>query len=63
MRTMNPNVVATPGTKRQRYIEENVAAESIALSADDVRALDATFPPGVASGTRYSADSMKLLEI
>ncbi len=62
MLAKDPIVVPIPGTKRQRYIEENVAAEAIALGADDMRALDETFPPGVAAGTRYPAESMKLLE-
>jgi aryl-alcohol dehydrogenase-like predicted oxidoreductase len=62
MLAMDPNVVPIPGTKRQRYIEENVAAEAITLSADDMRALDDTFPLGVAAGTRYPEESMRLLE-
>jgi len=62
MLAMDPNVVPIPGTKRQRYIEENVAAEGLTLSADDMRALNDAFPAGAAAGTRYPEESMRLLE-
>jgi aryl-alcohol dehydrogenase-like predicted oxidoreductase len=62
MLAMDPIVVPIPGTKRQRYLEENAAAEAIALTDDERRALDDTFPPGVAAGTRYPEESMRLLE-
>jgi aryl-alcohol dehydrogenase-like predicted oxidoreductase len=62
MLAMDPNVVPIPGTKRQRYIEENVAAEAITLTNEEMKALNDAFPAGAAAGTRYPAESMKLLE-
>ena len=56
------DIVPIPGTKRRRYLEMNAAAADVALSAEDVAALDDMFPPGVAAGTRYPAESMRLLE-
>ncbi len=56
------DIVPIPGTKRRRYLEMNAAAADVALSAEDVAALDDRFPPGVAAGTRYPAESMRLLE-
>jgi len=56
------DIVPIPGTKQQRYLDENVGAASIALSTADVAALDAAFPIGAAAGTRYPAASMRLLE-
>jgi aryl-alcohol dehydrogenase-like predicted oxidoreductase len=56
------NIVPIPGTKRRRYVEDNVAAAAIALTAADIADLDALFPVGSAAGTRYPADSMKLLD-
>jgi aryl-alcohol dehydrogenase-like predicted oxidoreductase len=56
------DIVPIPGTKRRRYLEMNAAAADVALSAEDVAALDDLFPPGVAAGTRYPAESMRLLE-
>jgi aryl-alcohol dehydrogenase-like predicted oxidoreductase len=47
------DVVPIPGTKRRRYLEENVAALDVELSADDLRRLDDAFPPGAAAGDRY----------
>jgi aryl-alcohol dehydrogenase-like predicted oxidoreductase len=56
------DIVPIPGTKRRRYLEENVAAVDIALTAQDVAALDEAFPPGAAAGMRYPPESMRLLE-
>ena len=57
-----PAIVPIPGTKRTRYLEENVAAADITLGDGEVAALDAAFPIGAAAGTRYPAESMRLLE-
>jgi aryl-alcohol dehydrogenase-like predicted oxidoreductase len=48
------DVVPIPGTKRVRYLEENVAAADIELTEDDLRRLDALAPVGVAAGARYA---------
>ncbi len=50
------DVVPIPGTKRRTYLEENVGATGVQLTADDLARLDAIAPPGVAVGGRY-ADS------
>jgi aryl-alcohol dehydrogenase-like predicted oxidoreductase len=46
-------VVAIPGTKRRKYLEENVAAADVELTTDDLAALDEAAPVGVAAGSRY----------
>jgi aryl-alcohol dehydrogenase-like predicted oxidoreductase len=48
------DVVPIPGTKRVRYLEENVAATEIVLTADDLLRLDEVFPRGAAAGDRYA---------
>ncbi len=53
------DVVPIPGTKRVAYLEENLGALDVRLSADDLRRLDAAMPPGAARGTRYPAAQMK----
>jgi aryl-alcohol dehydrogenase-like predicted oxidoreductase len=53
------DIVAIPGTKRVRYLEENVAASDIVLSDEDVTRLDEAFPPGAAVGERYPEAAMK----
>jgi len=48
-----PDVVPIPGTKRRRYLEDNVAAADIELTDDDLARLEEIAPPGVAAGGRY----------
>ena len=48
------DVVPIPGTKRVRYLEENVAAASVMLSVDDLAAIEAALPAGAAVGERYA---------
>jgi aryl-alcohol dehydrogenase-like predicted oxidoreductase len=47
------DIVPIPGTKRRRYLEQNVGAFDVALSAAEAVRLAAAFPPGVTAGTRY----------
>jgi aryl-alcohol dehydrogenase-like predicted oxidoreductase len=47
------DVVPIPGTKRVRYLEENVAAAELELDPAEIAELDGVFPPGAASGDRY----------
>jgi aryl-alcohol dehydrogenase-like predicted oxidoreductase len=48
------DVVPIPGTKRLAYLEQNVAAAEIELSAEDLLRLDAAAPVGAAAGDRYA---------
>ena len=48
-----------PGTKRRKYLEENVAALELQLTAEDMRSLAGVFPQGAASGLRYPEHMMK----
>jgi aryl-alcohol dehydrogenase-like predicted oxidoreductase len=47
------DVVPIPGTKRVKYLEENVAATDVALSADDLAALETAVPRDAVAGDRY----------
>jgi len=47
------DVVPIPGTKRRTYLEENLDALSVKLSAAEVADLDQAFPAGMTAGTRY----------
>ncbi|HUE27161.1 MAG TPA: aldo/keto reductase [Solirubrobacteraceae bacterium] len=47
------DIVPIPGTKRRRYLEENVEATEIGLDEDDLRRLDEAAPPGETAGDRY----------
>jgi len=52
------DIVAIPGTKRRKYLEENVAAVNVSLDPVEVATLDAALPPGITSGARYGAKMM-----
>ena len=58
-----PDIVPIPGTKRRRYLEENLAAVDLQLSASERVQLSAAFPPGVTAGTRYPEKQLKALGI
>lgn len=47
------DVVPIPGTKRVKYLEQNAAAADVTLSDADLARIEAVFPVGAASGTRY----------
>jgi aryl-alcohol dehydrogenase-like predicted oxidoreductase len=51
--------VPIPGTKRVRYLEENVAALTVALGPDDLARIDEVAPQGAAAGTRYPEAGMR----
>jgi aryl-alcohol dehydrogenase-like predicted oxidoreductase len=55
------DIIPIPGTKRRKYLEENIAALEVKLDTRDLAELDAAFPPDVAAGTRYAEASMKTL--
>jgi aryl-alcohol dehydrogenase-like predicted oxidoreductase len=48
-----PDLVPIPGTKRVKYLEENLGAPQVTLTPDDLARMDAAFPPGAATGARY----------
>jgi aryl-alcohol dehydrogenase-like predicted oxidoreductase len=55
------DVVPIPGTKRRRYLEENVGAVDVTLTSDELAAIEEVAPVGVASGERYPAAAMQTL--
>lgn len=58
-----PDIVAIPGTKRSERVDENLAALSVTLTADDVARLSKAIPPGAAAGSRYPEAAMKAVYI
>jgi len=55
------NIVPIPGTKRRQYLEENVAALEVKLSAEDLRRIEEIFPAGAAAGLRYPEHMMSIV--
>jgi aryl-alcohol dehydrogenase-like predicted oxidoreductase len=57
-----PDIVPIPGTKRRRYLEENVAAAELRLTSVDLARIEAAIPRGSAHGERYSPASQALVD-
>jgi len=56
------DMVPIPGTKRRSYLEENVAAAALRLSAAEMATLDSALPPGTVAGPRYPEHLMALID-
>lgn len=56
-------IIPIPGTKRRTYLQENVEAVSISLSAQELAALDAIFPADATAGLRYPKEVLAMLDI
>ena len=53
------DIVPIPGTKKRKYLEENIAALDVELTTEDIRRIDDVFPRGAAAGPRYPEAMMK----
>ena len=53
------DIVPIPGTKRRKYLEENLRAVEINLSPEMLAELNTIFPPDAVSGDRYNEHAMK----
>jgi aryl-alcohol dehydrogenase-like predicted oxidoreductase len=56
------DIVPIPGTKRRAYLEENLAAAALKLSAAQLQALDAALAPEKISGPRYAPGNMATID-
>ncbi|MFC8127254.1 aldo/keto reductase [Streptomyces sp. NPDC057302] len=56
------DVVPIPGTRREKYLTENLGALAVELSAEELAAIDAVAPAGAVSGTRYDEGSIGLVD-
>ena len=57
-----PDIVPIPGTKRRQYLEENVGAADLSLSAEEVSRLDAALSPENVAGPRYTEKQMATVD-
>ncbi|MWC29678.1 aldo/keto reductase [Paenibacillus sp. MMS18-CY102] len=57
------DIVPIPGTKRRAYLEENVGALAVTLTAEELALIEETAPKGVAFGSRYPEASMKMINL
>ncbi|MEU3726445.1 aldo/keto reductase [Streptomyces sp. NPDC031705] len=56
------DVVPIPGTRRLRYLEENLGALAVELSPEDLAAIEAAAPAEQVAGTRYDAASLTFVD-
>lgn len=57
------DVIPIPGTRRIKYLDDNLGALGVSLSQDELQQIDRALPPGAAAGERYSTEGMKGLAI
>jgi aryl-alcohol dehydrogenase-like predicted oxidoreductase len=55
------DVAPIPGTKRRKYLAENLGAADVTLTPAELAALDEAFPPEAVSGQRYTDGGMDLV--
>lgn len=53
------DIVPIPGTKRRKYLEENIAALELKLTKEDLARINEIAPVGVATGARYNQEMMQ----
>jgi aryl-alcohol dehydrogenase-like predicted oxidoreductase len=57
------DVVPIPGTKRRKYLEENLGALNVSISAPELARIDEIAPHGAAAGARYVAAGMQRVNL
>lgn len=55
------DIITIPGTKRRKYLEENIGSENVKLTEEDLKTIEAIMPAGIVSGTRYPEKFMNAL--
>lgn len=57
------DIIPIPGTKRITYLQDNLGALDVQLTAQELATISAAFPPGVAAGQRYTQEGMKGIDV
>jgi len=56
------DIVPIPGTKRVKYLDDDLGAINVRLTSEELAQIDAVLPVGAASGERYHAQAMKAID-
>jgi aryl-alcohol dehydrogenase-like predicted oxidoreductase len=56
------DIITIPGTRRVKYLEQNIAAADVLLSKEELQRIEAIMPAGIVAGTRYPEMLMKQLD-
>jgi len=59
---ISKGILPIPGTKRVKYVEQNIAAAGIVLTAEEIARLEAIVPLGTSTGARYDAANMQSID-
>ena len=59
MLAQGQDIVPIPGTKRAKYLDENMAAIDVRLTPEELEQINAVLPAGLTSGDRYPAHAMQ----
>ena len=57
------NIIPIPGTRREKYLRDNIGALDVTLTADDLTRINDSLPAGAAAGTRYHESMMHRVNI
>jgi aryl-alcohol dehydrogenase-like predicted oxidoreductase len=57
------DIVSIAGTRRQKYLDENIGALSVTLTSADMARIDQAAPAGITAGERYAPEAMKRLNL
>lgn len=57
------DIIPIPGTKRVKYLEENIGAMGVKLSADDLAQIEKIVPKGAVAGQRYNETMMQMIDV
>jgi len=57
------HIIPIPGTRREKYLRDNMGAVAVALTADDLARINAALPAGAAAGTRYTEALMNRVNL
>ena len=60
--TISKGAVPIPGTKRRKYVEQNIAATTISLTENEINRLEAIVPLGDSTGARYDEMSLGMID-
>ena len=61
MLAQGDDIVPIPGTKKRKYLEDNVGAVKVRLNVEDLKRIEEAFPSGAAAGERYPEHMMQLV--
>ena len=60
---MSKGIVPIPGTKRRKYVEQNIEATNVSLGSEELKQLEAIIPLGTVTGDRYDEAGMSMVSL